>query len=114
LRRRNSSTCMYKMRNRCQGKMAVTVANYCMWQHNRRVGCATKYVPFLVSCSIIHHVTPGHSVALNGVWGKFRIHKYLPYTFHLQNGPKQGYATSPLLLKYALKYAISLHFVSVQ
>jgi hypothetical protein len=45
-------------------------------------------------------------MCLNKTYGKIRIGKHLPGAFPIQNGLKQGDALSPLLLKFALEYAI--------
>jgi hypothetical protein len=37
---------------------------------------------------------------------KVRMRKHLSYGFPIQNGLKQGYALSPLLFKFVLKFAI--------
>jgi hypothetical protein len=45
-------------------------------------------------------------MCLNGTYCKVHIGKHLPESFPIQNGLKQGDALSPLLLKFALEYAI--------
>jgi hypothetical protein len=37
---------------------------------------------------------------------KVRMRKHLSYGFPIQNGLKQGYALSPLLLNFVLEYAM--------
>jgi hypothetical protein len=44
---------------------------------------------------------------LNETYGKVRVGKCMSDTFPIQNGLKQGDALSPLLLYFALQYAIS-------
>jgi hypothetical protein len=44
---------------------------------------------------------------LNEAYNKVRRGKHLYDNFHIENGLKQGYALSPLLLNFALEYAIS-------
>jgi hypothetical protein len=46
-------------------------------------------------------------VCLNEIYSKVRIGKYLSNTFPIQNGLKQGDASSALLLNFALEDAIS-------
>jgi hypothetical protein len=45
-------------------------------------------------------------VCLNETYSEVRIGKHLSDTFPIQNGVKQGDALSPLLLNFALEYAI--------
>jgi hypothetical protein len=45
-------------------------------------------------------------MCLNETYSKVRIAKYLPDTFPIQNGLKQGDALSPLLFSFALEYVI--------
>jgi hypothetical protein len=45
-------------------------------------------------------------MCLNETYSKVLIGKLLPDKFPIQNGPKQGYALSPLLFNFALEYAI--------
>jgi hypothetical protein len=40
------------------------------------------------------------------MYGKVRIGKHLSDSFPIQNGIKQGYTLSPMLLNFALEYAI--------
>jgi hypothetical protein len=44
---------------------------------------------------------------LNETYSKFRIGKLLSDKFPIQNGLKKGDALSPLLLNFALEYAIT-------
>jgi hypothetical protein len=43
---------------------------------------------------------------LNETYSKVHIGKHLSYCFPIQNGLKQGDALSPLILKFALAYAV--------
>ena len=43
---------------------------------------------------------------LDGTQSKVRIGSYLSSSFPIENGLKQGDASSPLLFKFALEYAI--------
>jgi hypothetical protein len=43
---------------------------------------------------------------LNGTYSKVRIGKHLPDNFPIQNSLKKGDALSPLLLIFAVEYAI--------
>jgi hypothetical protein len=43
---------------------------------------------------------------LNETYSKVHIGKYMSDSFPIQNGIKQGDATSPLLFNFALEYAI--------
>jgi hypothetical protein len=45
-------------------------------------------------------------MCLNETYSKVRIGRHLSDSFPIQNGLKQGDALSPLLFKFALKYAI--------
>jgi hypothetical protein len=45
-------------------------------------------------------------MCLNETYSKVRIGKYLSESFPIQNGLKQGDALSPLLLNFALVYAL--------
>jgi hypothetical protein len=45
-------------------------------------------------------------MCLNETYSKVRIGKHLSESFLIQNVPKQGDALSPLLLNFALEYAI--------
>jgi hypothetical protein len=45
-------------------------------------------------------------MCLNETYSKIRISKHLSGAFPIQNGLKQGDAISPLLLNFALEYAI--------
>jgi hypothetical protein len=45
-------------------------------------------------------------MCLNKKYCKVRTGKYLPDSFPIQNGPKEGDASHPLLFKFALEYAI--------
>jgi hypothetical protein len=45
-------------------------------------------------------------MCLNETYRKVRVGKYLAETSSIQNGPKQADALSPLLLNFALQYAI--------
>jgi hypothetical protein len=45
-------------------------------------------------------------MCLNETYSKVRIGKHLPDNFPIQNGLKQRDALSPLLLNFALEYAI--------
>jgi hypothetical protein len=45
-------------------------------------------------------------MCLNEAYSKVRIGKHLSDSFLIQNGLKQGDALSPLLLNFALEYAI--------
>jgi hypothetical protein len=45
-------------------------------------------------------------MCLNETYSKIRIGKHLSGAFPFQNGLKQGDALSPLLLNFALEYAI--------
>jgi hypothetical protein len=45
-------------------------------------------------------------MGLNETYSKVRVSKHLSDKFPIQNGLKQGDALSPLLLNFALEYAI--------
>jgi hypothetical protein len=45
-------------------------------------------------------------ICSNGMYSKVRMGKYLSDNFPLQNGLKQGHASLPLLINFALEYAI--------
>jgi hypothetical protein len=45
-------------------------------------------------------------MCLNETYNTVRTGKYQSNKFHIQNGPKQGNALSPLLFNFALEYAI--------
>jgi hypothetical protein len=45
-------------------------------------------------------------MCLNETYGKIRTGKHLSGAFPIQNGLKQGDALSPLLLNFALEYAV--------
>jgi hypothetical protein len=45
-------------------------------------------------------------MCLNETCSNVRVGKHLSDKFPIQNGPKQGYALSPLLFNFALEYTI--------
>jgi hypothetical protein len=45
-------------------------------------------------------------MCLNETYSKVRVGKFMSDKFPIQNGLKQGDAVSPLLLNFALEYAI--------
>jgi hypothetical protein len=45
-------------------------------------------------------------MCLNETYNKVSTGKHLSDTYHIENGPKQGDALSPLLFNFALEYAI--------
>jgi hypothetical protein len=45
-------------------------------------------------------------MCLNDTYSKAHIGKHLSHTSPIQNGLKEGYALSPLLLNFAVEYAI--------
>jgi sorting nexin-29 len=61
------------------------------------------FIEFGVPMEIVRLI----KICLNAGYSKVHIGKYLCDTFPIQNGPKQGDASSPLLFTFAVEYAIT-------